>query len=63
VLPYDDSNESEGGFDDHDSDFENELDLEEEEELELIEDILLFKDNDVNFESDNGSFVDIDKYL
>jgi hypothetical protein len=63
VLLYDDSNELEGGFDDYDSDFENELDLEEEEELELIEDILLFKDNDVNFEFDDGSFVDIDEYL
>jgi hypothetical protein len=63
VLLYDDSNESEGGFDDHDSDFKNELNLEEEEELELTEDILLFKDNNINSESDDGSFVNINKYL
>jgi hypothetical protein len=63
VLPYDDSDESEGGFDDHDSDFENELDPEEEEELDLTEDILLFEDNEVDSESDDGSFVDIDEYL
>jgi hypothetical protein len=63
VLLYDDSNELEGGFDDYNSDFENEVDLEEEEELKLTEDILLFKDNDVNSESDNGSFIDINEYL
>ena len=63
VLLYNDSNELEGGFNDYNSDFKNELNPEEEEELELIEDILLFKDNNVNSESDNGSFININKYL
>jgi hypothetical protein len=62
MLLYDDSDESEGGFNDYDSDFENELDL-EEEELDLTEDILLFEDNDVDSESDDSSFIDINEYL
>ena len=63
VLLYNDSNELEGGFNDYNSDFKNELNLEKEEELKLIEDILLFKDNNVNSESNNGSFININKYL
>jgi len=63
VLLYNDSNELEGGFNDYNSDFKNELNLEEEEELKLTEDILLFKDNNVNSESNNGSFIDINEYL
>jgi hypothetical protein len=63
VLLYDDSNKLEGGFNDYNSDFKNELNLEEEEELKLIKDILLFKDNNVDSESDNSSFININKYL
>jgi hypothetical protein len=53
VLLYNDSNELEGGFDDYNSDFENEFDL-EEEKLNLTEDILLFKDNNIDSKSDGG---------
>jgi hypothetical protein len=63
VLLYDDFNELKGGFNDYNSDFKNELNLEEEEELKLIEDILLFKDNNINSESNNSSFIDINKYF
>jgi hypothetical protein len=63
VLLYNDFNKSEGGFNDYNSNFKNELNLEEKEELNLIEDILLFKDNKVDSKSNNGSFIDINKYL
>jgi hypothetical protein len=63
VLLYNDSDKSEGGFNDYNSDFKNELNLEEEEKLNLIEDILLFKDNKVNSKSNDSFFVNINKYL
>jgi hypothetical protein len=63
VLLYNNSNKLEGGFNDYNSNFKNELNLEEEEELNLIEDILLFKDNNVNSKSNNSSFININKYL
>ena len=62
VLPYNDSDVLDRGFDDNNSDFKNELNL-EEEEFDLIEDLLLFKDNTIDDESDNSSFIDINKYL
>jgi hypothetical protein len=63
VLLYNDFNELKGGFNNTNNDFKNELDPEEEEELNLIEGILLFKDNKVDSESNNGSFININKYL
>jgi hypothetical protein len=45
VLPFDDSDEEDG----HDSDFENSPNS--KEELDLNEEILLFKDDDLNPDS------------
>jgi hypothetical protein len=62
VLPFDDSNEEDG----HNSDFENTYEPKEEAELDLNEEILLFKDNDLdsNSEPEEGtSFVGIEEYL
>jgi hypothetical protein len=62
VLPFDDSDKE----DSHDSDFENTYKPEEEAKLDLNEEILLFKDNipDSDSEPEEGtSFVNIEEYL
>jgi hypothetical protein len=62
VLPFDDSNEEDG----HNSDFENIYKPEEEAELDLDKEILLFKDDilDSDSELEEGtSFVNIEEYL
>jgi hypothetical protein len=56
------SDVSDRGFNDHDTDFENKLDP-EEEEFDLTKDLLLFRDDTINNKSNNGSFVDINEYL
>jgi hypothetical protein len=67
ILLFDDSNESDSGEDDYDSDFENTLDLDEHEELLLDEEIILLKDNDDPSDDDEPeegtSFVDIEEFL
>jgi hypothetical protein len=62
VLPFDDSDKEDG----HDSDFENTYEPEEETELDLNEEILLFKDDDLDPDSEpeeGTSFIDIEEYL
>jgi hypothetical protein len=68
VLPFDDSDESDIDFGDHDSDFEDAFDFGEDDELDLEEDIILLEDNDSPSDSDSEleegtSFVDIEEYL
>ena len=53
VLPFDDSDESDIDFEDHDSDFEDGLDSGEDEELDLKEDIILLEDNNSLFNSNS----------
>jgi hypothetical protein len=62
VLPFDDADDE----DDYDSDFENSYELEEVIELDLDEEILLFKDDDPDPDSEleeRTSFIDIKEYL
>jgi len=62
VLPFDDFDDE----DSYDSDFENLYELEEVIELDLNKEILLFKDDDPNPNSEleeGTSFIDIEEYL
>jgi len=62
VLPFNDSDKEDG----YNSDFENTYKPEEEAELDLNKEILLFKDNilDSNSELKEGtSFINIKEYL
>ena len=62
MLPFDDSDDEE----DHNSDFENSLKPKVETELNLNEEILLFKDDDLDLDSkseERTSFIDIKEYL
>jgi hypothetical protein len=62
VLPFNDSNEEDG----HNSDFENIYKPKEGMELNLNEEILLFKDNNLDSDSkleDGTSFINIEEYL
>ena len=62
ILPFDDSDEEDG----YDSDFENIYKPKEEAELNLNKEILLFKNNilDFNFKLKEGtSFINIKEYL
>jgi hypothetical protein len=67
VLPFDDSDESDSGEDDYDSDFENTPDPDEQAELPLDEEIILLEDNDDPSDEDEAeegtSFVDIEEFL
>jgi hypothetical protein len=55
MLLYNDFNKLERGFNNYNSDFKNEFNL-KEKELNLIKNILLFKDNNINSEFNNGFF-------
>ena len=62
VLPFDDSDEEDG----HNSDFENTYEPKEEAELDLNKEILLFKDNNLDPDSEleeRTSFINIKEYL
>ena len=67
VLPFDDSDESDSGEDDYDSDFENTPNPDEQAELPLDEEIILLEDNDDPSDEDEAeegtSFVDIEEFL
>jgi hypothetical protein len=67
VLPFDDSDESDSGEDDYDSDFENTPDLDEQAELPLDKEIILLEDNNDPSDEDEAeegtSFVDIEEFL
>jgi hypothetical protein len=68
VVPYKDSDKSDGDLDDYDSDYKDAPDPEEEEELDLDQDIILLEDNDDLFNSNSEpeegtSFVDIEEFL
>jgi hypothetical protein len=62
VLPFNDSDDEEG----HDSDFENSFEPEVDNELDLNKEILLFKDNNLDLDSEpkeGTSFINIEEYL
>jgi hypothetical protein len=62
MLPFDDSDEEDG----HNSDFENTYEPKEGIELDLDKEILLFKDNNLDPDSepeDGTSFINIEEYL
>jgi hypothetical protein len=68
IVPYEDSDKSDGDLDNHDSDYKDAPNLEEEEELDLDQDIILLEDNnnlsDSNSELEEGtSFIDIKEFL
>jgi hypothetical protein len=62
MLPFDDSNKENG----YNSDFKNIYKLKEETELDLNKEILLFKDNNLDPDSEleeRTSFINIKEYL
>jgi hypothetical protein len=62
MLPFDDSDDEEG----HNSDFKNSFEPEVEDKLDLNKEILLFKDNNLDLDSEpkeGTSFINIEEYL
>jgi hypothetical protein len=68
VVPYEDSDESDGDLDDYDSDYKDAPNPEEVAELDLDQDIILLEDNNNLSNSDSKekegtSFIDIKEFL
>jgi hypothetical protein len=67
ILLFNNSNESDSGKDNYDSDFENTPNLDKHEELPLDKEIILLEDNNDPFNDnkpeEGTSFVDIEEFL